>query len=63
MSDECGNCKFWIKRSDFAANAGGGYCRRYPPSFQVESALNDGWPMVHQQSWCGEFTPNPLMGE
>lgn len=18
--------------------------------------LNDSWPMVHQQSWCGEFT-------
>lgn len=68
---ECGNCEYWLKRSDRAGDAGGGYCVRYPPfapsQYRVRSELghtlispdsehlNDAWPMVHQQSWCGEF--------
>ena len=72
MSDECGSCKFWAKRSDELGNRGGGYCRRFPPSFpsalrvspehgepwfsiEPEGRYNDAYPMVHQQSWCGEF--------
>lgn len=74
--EKCGNCRFWMKRTDHAA--GGGYCRRYPPFFpsglhvhenlsriaradhRFEIALssgflNDAWPNVHQQSWCGEY--------
>lgn len=70
---ECGNCRFWRKRSDRAGEMGGGYCVRYPPfapSMYLLSVdkfsgdreitpaslhLNDAWPMVHQQSWCGEY--------
>ncbi len=29
--EECGNCRFWSKRTDDTAELGGGYCRRYPP--------------------------------
>lgn len=32
-AQNCGNCKFWSKRSDGSAEMGGGYCRRYPPFF------------------------------
>lgn len=59
--EECGGCKFWLPRTDYAKERGGGYCVRFPPIFR-EEALNDGWPNVHQQSWCGEFkapTPPP----
>lgn len=74
MPQECGNCRFWMKRSDHAGEMGGGYCRRYPPHWpsglnvarpirnhhiaDIEPSphfLNDAWPMVHQQSWCGEY--------
>lgn len=33
---ECGECKFWLKRSDSAGDLGGGYCRRFPPFFPSE---------------------------
>lgn len=33
MSDGCGNCKFWVKRSDAQGEKGGGFCRRFPPAF------------------------------
>ena len=33
MTEECGSCRFWILRTDHAAELGGGYCRRYPPFF------------------------------
>lgn len=33
MSDECSNCRFWRRRTDHAGEMGGGYCRRFPPSF------------------------------
>lgn len=29
--------------------------------FEIRPAsdfMNDAWPMVHQQSWCGEFAPS-----
>lgn len=72
--EECGNCRFWLKRNDSAGEMGGGYCRRFPPFFpsglrlwkttatmaDIEAtgnALNDAWPNVHKQSWCGEFRP------
>ena len=63
--DECGRCKFWLRRTDYAGPRGGGYCVRFPPIFK-EDAMNDGWPNVHQQSWCGEFklsTPQPNVDE
>lgn len=54
--EQCGTCRFWVRSSDDAtALAGGGYCRRFPPTFQERGALNDGWPNTHQQSWCGEY--------
>jgi hypothetical protein len=75
MMEQCGNCRFWAPRSDHTADMGGGYCRRYPPSypsgqrawpagredlcFDIEPSskfLNDAWPNVHQQSWCGEYS-------
>lgn len=77
MSDECGDCRFWIERTDHGGQAGGGYCRRYPPSFpsgltvrmtrplgmeyevDLQGRLNDAWPMVHRQEWCGEWSPKP----
>lgn len=33
MTEECGNCRFWLRRTDHAEDVGGGYCRRYPPFF------------------------------
>jgi hypothetical protein len=82
MTEECRNCRFWMLRSDSAGEAGGGFCRRYPPSFPsglriyenlgrevrahhsfeitTDSCfLNDSWPYVHQQSWCGEWKATP----
>ena len=39
-------------------------CRRYPPSFTIETPFSDGnirstaeWPGVHADDRCGEFTP------
>ena len=58
MSEQCRDCRFYVVRSDsIGENMQGwaGYCRRYPPTFKEEPALNDGWPYVHGQSWCGEF--------
>lgn len=31
--EECGKCRFWMRRSDELGNRGGGVCRRYPPTF------------------------------
>lgn len=71
QKEECGNCRFWRLRSDDAKNMGGGYCVRFPPfvsqAFVVTNGLvvassghlNDAWPMVHQQSWCGEYQSMP----
>jgi hypothetical protein len=81
MTEQCGNCRFWLKRTDHAGDAGGGFCRRYPPihpgagwlvhkfyhsgrdsDYTIEAdnrVLNDGWPYVHQQEWCGEFQAKP----
>lgn len=59
MSEACGNCKFWKPRNDAAKDLGGGYCRRFPPAFREDNALNDGWPFTHQQEWCGEWRPSP----
>jgi hypothetical protein len=56
--DQCGNCRFWARRTDHTRDVGGGYCLRFPPVFLNEPSggfLNDGWPMTHQQSWCGEY--------
>lgn len=32
-AENCGHCRFWLKRSDDAGEKGGGYCRRFPPFF------------------------------
>lgn len=57
FKQECGACAFWRRRTDeHGASLGGGYCVRFPPIFKEDDrAMNDGWPFVHQQSWCGEF--------
>lgn len=57
--EQCGNCRFWRKRTDGAGDLGGGYCQRFPPWFKEDRALNDGWPFTHQQEWCGEYSPPP----
>jgi hypothetical protein len=54
--ESCGNCRYWLRRTDFGGDMGGGYCRRFPPSFQMDETLNDAWPNVHQQQWCGEWS-------
>ena len=56
----CRTCRWWVRSSNEEASARGqGHCRRYPPIFEEQTALNDGWPNVHFQSWCGEHTPKP----
>lgn len=71
MSEQCGDCRFWRRRSDNAGDSGGGYCVRFPPfapsSWKLyrdemlpgDDHLNDAWPMVHEQSWCGEYSASP----
>lgn len=61
--EECGNCRFWRLRSDLLEGMGGGYCVRFPPIFQMENALNDGFPMVSQQTWCGEWQGKLVSGD
>lgn len=80
MTDQCKECRFWLKRSDEAGKMGGGFCRRYPPmspaGYKVfhggtvamaeivtsSGSLDDAWPNVHQQSWCGEFSKKVVRG-
>lgn len=57
---QCGSCKFWVLNAlDHGGNMLKGHCRRYPPNVVVDTpevpSLNDGWPTVHAQSWCGEY--------
>jgi len=81
MNEECGSCKFWRRRSDERGKRGGGFCVRFPPFAPAmwtelrsisssefhpsDQHLNDAWPMVGQQSWCGEYlsTPQPNVDE
>ena len=67
MTERCDNCRFWLRRSDERGKRGGGYCRRFPPFapsaitmlrdqlIPSDEYLNDAWPMVGAQSWCGEY--------
>ena len=55
--DECGNCRFWIRRTE----AGGGYCRRFPPQLTYEIGPHDAggqaaqyFPYMEHTEWCGE---------
>lgn len=52
---KCENCKFWNYLRDTTNNEKIGYCRRYPPSQQRGSSIDD-WSMVFNDDWCGEFT-------
>ena len=66
-TERCERCRFWTRRSDEQGSRGGGYCRRFPPfapaawsltrdeMVPTDQFLNDAWPMVGAQSWCGEF--------
>lgn len=57
--NECGECRFWI-RTDFLAD-GNGSCHRMPPDVLVDpeprsaSYYRSQSPLVHLESWCGEF--------
>lgn len=53
----CNTCRFWLRNNEPDGSYGKGHCRRYPPSFMLEGTLNDGWPDVHECSWCGEHQP------
>jgi hypothetical protein len=61
---ECGSCRFWMLNAlDHGGNMLKGHCRRYPPNVVMDTpeqpSLNDGWPTVHAQSWCGEYLKRP----
>jgi len=58
VTEQCHDCNFYRVRTDEPGrNSQGwfGYCVRFPPIFKEDRAINDGWPNVHGQSWCGEF--------
>ena len=55
MGEQCRDCKFYTVRSDDRMKGWSGYCRRFPPVFKESNSINDGWPNVGGQSWCGEF--------
>lgn len=56
----CWNCEFFLVRGDIPGERfAAGFCVRYPPRFQIEDAMNDGFPFVGPQTWCGEFRKAP----
>lgn len=32
-------------------------CKRYPPTYEPNLDKDGGYPEVHSNHWCGEFTP------
>jgi len=49
MTEQCGNCRFWLGGENELKQDEFGLCRRYP-----EAALKAGG------SWCGEWTPDVM---
>ena len=64
FANECGSCRHWVLNNiDRGGYALKGHCRRYPPNVVMDTPeqpyMNDGWPTVHAQSWCGEYSMRP----
>jgi hypothetical protein len=57
MTDECGSCRFWVRRTDKNAPwlSGMGDCRRFPPTEPQRTSYQYGWPLLKRESWCGEY--------
>ncbi len=55
---QCSNCKYWMVDTydfdDDSVESDYGFCRRYPPKNQEDD--NNGFPVTHKETWCGEFT-------
>lgn len=67
--NRCDGCKFFVKREDDSP----GNCRRYPPTLLYQPIPMKGvigkapeiswehqasnFPLVKQDSWCGEWQP------
>jgi hypothetical protein len=57
----CANCRFFrpLPPDEEQESISGdptqfGRCLRFPPTFIEEGCLNGEWPIVFNQSWCGE---------
>ncbi|WP_180287377.1 hypothetical protein [Puniceibacterium antarcticum] len=52
---ECSGCFFW----DTGSFTGAGYCRRNPPSVELNQTgtVTDSavWPVTKSYDWCGEY--------
>jgi len=63
MSDteQCSNCRFWVRLVGVSDGDDTGECRRYPPTvFGFEgqtSTLQQAAPEVSAEFWCGEHEP------
>jgi hypothetical protein len=64
----CKNCYFADEWDDEVS--GLGECHRFPPSMatrlnsdrsHTERPQNGGWPLVHDDDWCGEFKQDPTI--
>ena len=67
---QCDNCKYFRPLTpdddademefagDGASAAEYGRCVRHPPSFFYEGLLNGEFPVIHGETWCGEFKRN-----
>lgn len=51
----CQDCEWFNFRDDDPTPYPAGYCRRYPPRFQIEDSVSDGFPNVRLTDWCGEW--------
>lgn len=53
---KCSNCRFYKEYSGRV-----GHCKRYPPTVYAcdeENSTNVQSPLVSEDDWCGEFSPN-----
>lgn len=52
-SEQCSNCRFFNPAGEGLFELP--VCRRYPP-------VNDCWPQVEDEDWCGEWQGKPGEG-
>lgn len=50
----CSNCQWFGYSSSI--------CKRYPPTYERDLSNDGGFPEVHADYWCGEFTFSPSWG-
>lgn len=59
MTIKCGSCRFFTETK--TAHPHFGFCHRFPPTIKPSGdRLNEKFPMVHEDMWCGEFQPSAL---